>query len=101
MNKTHAEVKSVVSDKSAPPIPYLGFNSNMLKVFLLSICSKVNQASVDVSRMLKSFISKFFTNKGFSFALFTFLSNSEKSLIVPNPGLAFFQHFGSVHSSRL
>ena len=56
-----AHVKSVVPDKSIPPIPYLGFNAPISNVAVLFNCSKVKNASDDVSRTLKSFVRRLVT----------------------------------------
>ena len=61
MNNNVAHVKSVVADKSIPPIPYLGFNLAISYVAILFNCSNVKNASDDVSRTLKSFVSRFVT----------------------------------------
>ena len=101
INNNVAQVRSVVADKSIPPIPYRGFNAAISKVAVLLSCSNVKNASDEVSRILKSFVKRLVTWIGLFCAVFTFSANWLALLIVPSPGLAFAQQLGSVHSFRL
>ena len=98
---TFAAVKSVVDDRSTPPIPYLGFNTSRSYFSGLFACSNVSHASDEVSLMLNSFQSRFLTMIGFFLAFSTLSFKVLAFLIVPSPGFAFIQHSSCVHSFRL
>lgn len=100
MNNRLAQVRSVVMDRSTPPIQYAPRNASRSNVVSLLMSSKESHAVFTVSRTLNSLHRTPESSFRFCFARSTFAVRSSVFLMLPNAGLAFAHAAGSVHSLR-